>query len=46
VTSALAAGDGEAAAKAMRAHLGQARRILHAEMRKAAGGNGEDGLSR
>ncbi len=46
VTSALAAADGDGAAKAMRAHLLQARRILHAEMAKAEGESGEDGLSR
>ncbi len=46
VTSALAAGDGKAAAKAMHAHLLQARRILRAEIDKAAGEDGENGLPR
>lgn len=46
VTTALAAGNGEAAAKAMRAHLLQARRILHAEIGRATRENGENGLSR
>lgn len=44
VTSALAAGDADAVAKAMRAHLEQARRILHAEIAKAALEGGENGL--
>ena len=46
VTSALAAGDGTAAAEAMRAHLQQARRILHAEIEGSARENGDNGLSR
>lgn len=46
VTGALAAGDGQAAAKAMRAHLEQARRILHAEISNETRGNGESGPSR
>jgi DNA-binding GntR family transcriptional regulator len=46
VTNALAAGNGDAAAKAMRAHLQQALRILHAEIGAGAGENGDDGISR
>jgi len=46
LTSALAAGDGDAAAKAMRAHLEQARRIMHAEIAKTTPDDSENGLSR
>ena len=46
VTNALAAGDGEAAASAMRAHLQQARRILHAEIRDGTEEKRGNGLSR
>jgi DNA-binding GntR family transcriptional regulator len=46
VTNALASGDGDAAAKAMRVHLEGAREALNKELRKPVGEDGDNGASR